>query len=121
MGETKGPRPGQTDPAIFNVTGHNRDKNIISGLIESTGAKGSLFDIHKRGTNIELNIKDLTIQDADKSGDGSVVYNNSTKGNVTLSMSVSKTTVVPVLTIYNAGTLRVDKSIFEGNTGICYQ
>ncbi len=116
LGETKGPRPGQTDPAIFNVTGHNRDKNIISGLIESTGAKGSLFDIHE-GTNIELNIKNLTIQDADKSGDGSVVYNNSTKGNVTLS-NVGIKNNGGTSAIYNAGTLSVDKSIFEGNTGI---
>lgn len=116
LGETKGPRPGQTDPAIFNVTGHNRDKNIISGLIESTGAKGSLFDIHE-GTNIELNIKDLTIQDADKAGEGSVVYNNSTKGNVTLS-NVGIKNNGGTSAIYNAGTLSVDKSIFEGNTGI---
>lgn len=116
LGETKGPRDGETDPAIFNVSGHSRDNNIISGLIESTNTKGSFFDIEE-GTNIELNIKDLTIQDADKAGEGSVVYNNSEKGKVTLS-NVGIKNNGGTSVIYNAGELSVANSIFEENTGI---
>ena len=89
LSATLGPKAGQTSTPVFTVSGHNRDNNVISGAIydktthQATGDNGSFFNIAS-GTDIKLDIKDLTIQEAYKNGNGSVVENNSEKAVITI-------------------------------------
>ncbi len=89
LSATVGQTSGVSGQASFTVTGHDRDKNIISGEIydktthTATGDYGSFFNIAD-DVNVKLDIKDLTIQDAQKTGNGSVVENNSQQAIVTL-------------------------------------
>ncbi len=89
LSATAGQKDGIGTQANFSISGHDRDKNIISGEIydktthQTTGNRGSFFNI-AAGEDVKLDIKNLTIQDAQKTGNGSVVENNSEKAVITL-------------------------------------
>ena len=89
LSATAGQRDGVDSQASFTVTGNSMDLSIISGEIydktthEATGDRGSFFNIAS-GEDVKLDIRNVTIQDAQKSGNGSVVENNSEKAIVTL-------------------------------------
>lgn len=80
----------------FYISGRSNkaSESILSGAIvdssgKLTGDKGSLFNIADNvKTNLELS--DLTIQDAYKSGNGSVIENNSKDAVITLDNTIIK-------------------------------
>ena len=126
-----------TAEGVFNVTGRNENAadSVLSGeIVASTGGetvnytKGSFFNI-ATGVDTELNIKDLTIQDAYKNGsnvsedgsksaNGAVIENNSTLAEVNVDNVILKNNEATGLggAIYNnGGTITVTDSIFTNN------
>lgn len=67
----------------FSVIGFDRDKHIISGKIDDS-TNGSFFDIKNLTNSTNLNIQDVTIQEAHKDGSGSVISQITDKGTVTI-------------------------------------
>lgn len=57
----------------FNVTGNGKTQSVITG-----SKANSLFDIDAN-KDVELNIKNVTLQEAQKNGNGSVISNESNK------------------------------------------
>ena len=99
----------------FNIIGSSKDESIISGKIidlqgNETGEKGYFFNIAE-GVDIDLSIKNVTIQDAQKTGNGSVVENNSANATITISETNFKdnTTTGKGGAIYN-GVMPTDNS-----------
>lgn len=132
-----------TAKGIFNVTGKDSEHpewSILSGKIEPSldesgqpidpvsYENGSFFNIAS-GVDVELNIKDLTIQDAykdrtnvsengSKSANGAVIENNSTLAEVNVDNVILKNNEATGLggAIYNnGGTITVTDSIFTNN------
>lgn len=125
-----------TAEGVFNVTGRNEnaEDSVLSGkIVASTGgetvnSKGSFFNI-ATGVDTELNIKDLTIQDAYKNGsnvsedgstsaNGAVIENNNTLAEVNVDNVILKNNEATGLggAIYNnGGTITVTDSIFTNN------
>lgn len=132
-----------TAKGIFNVTGKDSEHpelSILSGKIEPSldesgqpidpvsYENGSFFNIAS-GVDVELNIKDLTIQDAYKdrtnvsengstSANGAVIENNSTLAEVNVDNVILKNNEATGLggAIYNnGGTITVTDSIFTNN------
>lgn len=126
-----------TAEGVFNVTGRNENSadSVLSGeIVASTGGetvnytKGSFFNI-ATGVDTELNIKDLTIQDAykdgsnvsedgSKSANGAVIENNSTLAEVNVDNVIFQNNEATGLggAIYNnGGTITVTDSIFTNN------
>lgn len=109
-----------TESGDFYVTGMS-DKpadSVLSGILHgSADDKGSFFNIASDKTT-NLYIEDLTIQDAAKTGNGSVVENNSETSTITILNSVIKNNSATVDggAIYNAnGTVTIADSRFENN------
>lgn len=105
----------------FNIIGSSKDESIISGKIidlqgNETGEKGYFFNIAE-GVDIDLNIKNVTIQDAEKTGNGSVIENNSSDANITITDSIIKnnTSTGNGGAIYNKGTVIVTNTTFTDN------
>ena len=132
-----------TAEGIFNVTGKDSEHpewSILSGKIEPSldesgqpidpvsYENGSFFNI-TAGVDTELNIKDLTIQNAYKNGsnvsengstsvNGAVIENNSTLAEVNVDNVILKNNEATGLggAIYNnGGTITVTDSIFTNN------
>lgn len=126
-----------TAEGVFNVTGRNEnaEDSVLSGkIVASTGGEtvnytnGSFFNI-AAGVDTELNIKDLTIQDAYKNGsnvsedgsksaNGAVIENNSTLAEVNVDNVIFQNNEATGLggAIYNnGGTITVTDSIFTNN------
>lgn len=126
-----------TAEGVFNVTGRNENAadSVLSGeIVASTGGEtvnytyGSFFNI-ATGVDTELNIKDLTIQDAYKddsnvsedgstSANGAVIENNSTLAEVNVDNVIFQNNEATGLggAIYNnGGTITVTDSIFTNN------
>lgn len=101
---------GETKEGTFNVSGNNKTSSIISG-----SDLYSMFDI-KSGTNVELNIADVTLQNANKTGNGSAVNNESTTGVVNIANAIIKNNGGDSA-VHNAGTLNIQNTEFTGNTG----
>lgn len=104
-----------TNAGEFNIIGNN--KNIISGILDgTTNQKGSFFNIAD-GTDVKLNIKNVTIQDAEKTGNGSVIDNNSSDAEITITDSIIKnnTSTGNGGAIYNKGTVIVTNTTFTDN------
>ena len=105
----------ETMSGKFNIIGSNKDESIISGKIidlqgNETGENGYFFNIAE-GVDIDLSIKNVTIQDAQKTGNGSVVENNSANATITISETNFKdnTTTGKGGAIYN-GVMPTDNS-----------
>lgn len=126
-----------TAEGVFNVTGRNENAadSVLSGeIVASTGGetvnytKGSFFNI-ATGVDTELNIKDLTIQDAYKNGsnvsedgsksaNGAVIENNSTLAEVNVDNVIFQNNEATGLggAIYNnGGQLTVTDTVFTNN------
>lgn len=126
-----------TAEGVFNVTGRNENAadSVLSGeIVASTGGEtvdytnGSFFNI-ATGVDTELNIKDLTIQNAYKNGsnvsengsksaNGAVIENNSALAEITVDNVILQTNKADGLggAIYNnGGTITVTDSIFTNN------
>jgi len=136
VGNTKTYHIGQSlDPTKagdFYITGrsNNADDSILSGAIVDadgnlTGQKGSLFNI-ANGTDSLLDITNITIQDASKTGNGSVVENNSSSANVIITNSKIKNNTATGNggAIYNNAqpdnpddyNLQISDTVFESNS-----
>lgn len=94
LSETKGQVSGVEGSANFGILGNDKETCIISGKIvdslgDETGVKGSLFNI-AQDTKVDLTISNVTIQDTEKSGNGSVVENNSADSKITISDAIIK-------------------------------
>lgn len=108
----------------FYITGKsdNPSDSILSGaLVDSsgtpTGAYGSFFNIASDVTT-NLSIEDVTIQDAQKTGNGSVVENNSATSTITIDNTVIKNNSATGNggAIYNdGGKVEISNSSFSGN------
>lgn len=126
-----------TAEGVFNVTGRNENAadSVLSGeIVASTGGetvsytKGSFFNI-ATGVDTELNIKDLTIQnaykngsnvseDGSKSANGAVIENNSTLAEVNVDNVIFQNNEATGFggAIYNnGGTITVTDSVFTNN------
>lgn len=109
-----------TESGDFYVTGmsDNPSDSTLSGILhDSITDKGSFFNIASDKTT-NLHIEDLTIQDAAKTGNGSVVENNSETSVITIHNSVIKNNSATADggAIYNAnGTVTISDSSFENN------
>lgn len=126
-----------TAEGVFNVTGRNENAadSVLSGeIVASTGGEtvdytnGSFFNI-ATGVDTELNIKDLTIQNAYKNGsnvsengsksaNGAVIENNSASAEITVDNVILQTNKADGFggAIYNnGGTITVTDSIFTNN------
>lgn len=126
-----------TAEGVFNVTGRNENAadSVLSGeIVASTGGEtvdytnGSFFNI-AAGVDTELNIKDLTIQNAYKDGsnvsedgstsaNGAVIENNSTLAEVNVDNVILKNNEATGLggAIYNnGGQLTVTDTVFTNN------
>lgn len=126
-----------TAEGVFNVTGRNENAadSVLSGeIVASTGGEtvdytnGSFFNI-AAGVDTELNIKDLTIQNAYKDGsnvsedgstsaNGAVIENNSTLAEVNVDNVILKNNEATGFggAIYNnGGKLTVTDTVFTNN------
>ena len=126
-----------TAEGVFNVTGRNENAadSVLSGeIVASTGGEtvndtnGSFFNI-ATGVDTELNIKDLTIQDAYKDGsnvsedgstsaNGAVIENNSTLAEVNVDNVIfqnNKATGLGGAIYNNGGQLTVTDTVFTNN------
>lgn len=126
-----------TAEGVFNVTGRNENAadSVLSGeIVASTGGEtvdytnGSFFNI-ATGVDTELNIKDLTIQNAYKNGsnvsengsksaNGAVIENNSASAEITVDNVILQTNKADGLggAIYNnGGQLTVTDTVFTNN------
>ena len=126
-----------TAEGVFNVTGRNENAadSVLSGeIVASTGGEtvdytnGSFFNI-AAGVDTELNIKDLTIQNAYKNGsnvsengststNGAVIENNSTLAEVNVDNVILKNNEATGFggAIYNnGGQLTVTDTVFTNN------
>ena len=126
-----------TAEGVFNVTGRNENAadSVLSGeIVASTGGEtvdytnGSFFNI-ATGVDTELNIKDLTIQNAykddsnvsdngSKSANGAVIENNSTLAEVNVDNVILKNNEATGFggAIYNnGGQLTVTDTVFTNN------
>ena len=126
-----------TAEGVFNVTGRNENAadSVLSGeIVASTGGEtvdytnGSFFNI-AAGVDTELNIKDLTIQNAYKDGsnvsedgstsaNGAVIENNSTLAEVNVDNVILKNNEATGFggAIYNnGGKLTVTGTVFTNN------
>lgn len=107
----------KTAEGTFYIKGDN--KNAISGaILDDDGheiARGSLFDID--GTKTTLNIDNVTILNAEKVGDGSVIANNSADANIILNNTdIIENTANNGGAIYStAGNLTLNKTNFNEN------
>ena len=116
---------GSTQAGDFYITGRNENasSSVLSGAIVDstltpTGTKGSLFNI-ANGVQTNLDIRNLTIQEAQKTGNGSVVENNSGTSVVTLNNTIIQNNLATGNggAIYNgAGKLNISNSIFKSNS-----
>lgn len=80
LGETKGNE--------FYVTGDNH--NVLSGILDgTTDQKGSFFNI-TNDVDTKLTINNVTIQDAHKVGNGSVIFNDSVNSVSTVTNAIIK-------------------------------
>lgn len=114
-----------TKSGDFYVTGKsdNASESVLSGaLVDSTGALtgdyGSFFNISSDKTT-NLYIEDLTVQDAQKTGNGSVVENNSSTSTITLDNTVinNNSATGSGGAIYNdGGTVNISNSSFNNNS-----
>lgn len=118
----------ETKSGNFSITGRSEtaSDSILSGLIADTtaGEKGSFFNI-TNGNNTNLNISNLTIQDADKNGNGSVIFNDSVNSVSTIINTNIKNNHATgnggaiyngVLKADNNSNLIISDTIFDGNT-----
>lgn len=118
----------ETKSGNFSITGRSEtaSDSILSGLIAdtTTGEKGSFFNI-TNGNNTNLNISNLTIQDADKNGNGSVIFNDSVNSVSTIINTNIKNNHATgnggaifngVLKADNNSNLIISDTIFDGNT-----
>lgn len=114
---------GETLAGKFTVSGYDKEKCTISGAIvdatgNPTGEHGSFFDI-RTGTDVILNIKDVSIVDAAKTGSGSVVSNVSENGVVNISDVIlannSSTEKGGAIYNDNKGTVNITNTEFTGN------
>ena len=110
----------------FYVTGDNH--NIISGILEgTTDQKGSFFNMTNT-VDTKLTINNVTIQDAYKDGNGSVIHNDSENSVTTIVNTIIKNNSVTGDggAIYNNANkilpsgdedinLDISNSVFEGN------
>lgn len=110
----------------FYVTGQDKDvsKSVLSGILYdktthqplSPEQKGSFFNIAS-GTTTNLEISDLTIQDAQKTGNGSVLENNDANSTVVMdNVAIQNNSATGTGgAIYNAGTLTVKNTKNDSN------
>ena len=102
---------GETKEGTFTVSGNSKTTSVISG-----SDSYSMFNITSDKKDVELNISDVTIQNATKTGNGSVVNNESTSGIVNIANAIIKNNGGDSA-IHNAGTLNISNTEFTGNTG----
>ena len=110
----------ETKNGTFNVNGFDKEKHILSGVInEATGEKGNFFKVTDTENETVLNIKNITINDAYIDGNGSVLFVDSDKATVSIVNSSIKNNESTKRggAIYNeAGNLLVENTDFSGNT-----
>ena len=110
----------ETKNGTFNVNGFDKEKHILSGVInEATGEKGNFFKVTDTENETVLNIKNITINDAYIDGNGSVLFVDSDKATVSIVNSSIKNNESTKRggAIYNeAGNLLVENIDFSGNT-----
>ena len=104
----------------FFVDGANNSSNILSG-----GGSKSFFNIAQSDKNTNLNITNITIENANKTGNGSVIENNSTNATINITGSTIKNnhSTGDGGAIYNgakkadnSANLIISNTIFEGNS-----
>lgn len=107
----------------FYVTGDNH--NVLSGILDgTTDQKGSFFNI-TNNVDTKLTINNVTIQDAHKVGNGSVIFNDSVNSVSTVTNAIIKNNSATgdggaiyngVLKADNNSNLIISDTIFDGNT-----
>lgn len=102
---------GETKEGTFTVSGNNKTTSVISG-----SDLYSMFNITSDKKDVELNISDVTLQNAAKTGNGSVVNNESTSGIVNITNAIIKNNGGDSA-VHNAGILNISNTEFTGNTG----
>ncbi len=106
----------------FTVSGYGKDKCTISGEIVNsdggkTGDRGSFFDI-RDGKDVDLTIQDVTIANAHKDGNGSVVSNDSADGKVSINNAIiqgNNSTSDGGAIWNNKGNLTISNTTFSNN------
>ena len=131
---------GQTEYGIFNVNGVGKEESIISGYRVSytdngdgtftyypetiTQDRGSFFELTDTKGAIELNISDITIQDADRTNQsikgGSIIYSNIANAVVNVDNAAFNNSHSVgnggAFDIENAQSIEIKNSDFSGNT-----
>ncbi len=131
---------GKTENGIFTVNGVDKDESIISGYRVSykdngdgtftyypdtiTSDKGSFFELTDTEGSVELNISDLTIQDADRTNQsikgGSIIYSNIANAVINVDNAAFKNSHAVgnggAFDIENAQSVNINDSDFVGNS-----
>lgn len=117
LGETKGNE--------FYVTGDNH--NVLSGILDgTTDQKGSFFHI-TNDVDTKLTINNVTIQDAHKVGNGSVIFNDSVNSVSTVTNAIIKNNSAfgeggaiynGVAKADNTNNLIISNTTFDGNSAV---
>ncbi|MCM1338118.1 MAG: hypothetical protein NC191_00420 [Muribaculaceae bacterium] len=98
---------GATESGKFDVIG-NSYKNVIDG-----NNQYSFFDI---SGETELNVTNIVLQNANKTGEGSAINNNSTSGTVNLN-NVAVNNAGGNSAVYNKGSLNLENVTFSSSNG----